>query len=54
VDWDDKPFELIGADFEKTGHVIQGKVGLADVRLFLQRPAVDFGVEWLNKKHYSE
>ncbi len=51
VDWDDELFVELGADFEKTGFVRTGKIGSADVKLFPQKPAVDFGVAWLNRKN---
>jgi aminoglycoside 3-N-acetyltransferase len=50
VNWDDAPFTEIGTDFESTGAVRIGKVGLATTRLFKQKPAVDFAVSWLEKK----
>ncbi len=49
IDWDDEPFEQIGKDFEATGAVKRSKIGVAETRLFKQKPAVDFAVEWLEK-----
>ena len=53
TDWDDETFPQIGADFEKTGQVKIGRIGLAETRLFLQRPAVEFAVDWLNRHHQA-
>jgi aminoglycoside 3-N-acetyltransferase len=50
VDIDDSPFPDIGADFERLGEVRVSKVGSADARLFRQRPAVDFALEWLRRQ----
>lgn len=50
VDWNEDPFVQIGADYEAGGAVITGKVGAGEARLFRQRPAVDFAVDWL-KNH---
>lgn len=47
--YDESDFEKLGADFEQTGVVKLGKVGLAECRLMPQRALVDFGVEWLEK-----
>ncbi len=43
----DDPFPAIGADFEQVHGVAVGLVGLATCRLFAQRTAVDFAVQWL-------
>jgi aminoglycoside 3-N-acetyltransferase len=40
-------FADLGADFEATDAVRRGRVGSADARLFRQRVAVDFAVDWL-------
>jgi len=50
IDYDDEPFAALGADFEATGGVDVGKVGLAECRLFRQLSAVDFAVTWLAEK----
>jgi len=50
VEIDDGPFPEIGADFERLGEVRMNKVGSADARLFRQRPAVDFALEWLKRQ----
>ena len=47
LDIDDTPFPEIGAAFDQTGHTRIGKVGSAEVRLFRQRPAVDFAQQWM-------
>jgi|SRR5579885_16488 aminoglycoside 3-N-acetyltransferase len=49
VDWDADPFAEIGAAFEATGAVTVGRVGSAEVRLFRQRPAVDFAQDWITR-----
>jgi aminoglycoside 3-N-acetyltransferase len=43
----DDLFEELGSDFEQDGAVARGRVGSADARLFSQRAAVDFAVDWL-------
>ncbi|HEU5214905.1 MAG TPA: AAC(3) family N-acetyltransferase [Gaiellaceae bacterium] len=40
-------FEELGSDFERECPVTVGRVGSAAARLFSQRAAVDFAVEWL-------
>lgn len=40
-------FEELGGEFEREHPVARGKVGSADSRLFSQRAAVDFAVDWL-------
>ena len=49
IDLDASPFAELGAGFERehAGLVRRGRVGLAEARLFRQRPAVDSAVEWL-------
>ena len=47
VDIDSDDFARIGAAFEETGQVRQGKVGNALARLMPQRPLVDFATEWM-------
>ena len=46
-------FPEIGAEFERRTRVNKGLVGSAESRLFRQREAVDFAVEWLtaHRKH---
>ncbi|NIS80609.1 MAG: aminoglycoside N(3)-acetyltransferase [Anaerolineales bacterium] len=50
---DDEPFERMGIDFEASSHVIKGKIGSAQARLFPQRDAVDFALQWLSQNHKS-
>jgi aminoglycoside 3-N-acetyltransferase len=40
-------FDELGRDFEREVAVRRGSVGSAEARLFSQREAVDFAVEWL-------
>jgi aminoglycoside 3-N-acetyltransferase len=47
IDTDWSVFPELGADFERAHEVQVGPVGSAESRLFRQRPAVDFAVEWL-------
>lgn len=42
-------FEILGAEFEKSGRVKSGKVGNAQTRIFSQVDAVDFGLAWMQK-----
>jgi aminoglycoside 3-N-acetyltransferase len=44
----DADFLEIGAAFEATGKVRTGSIGKATCKLFPQRDAVDFAVEWMN------
>ena len=44
-------FEAIGLAFEETHPVLIGSVGSATARLFPQRAAVDFAVQWLTELH---
>lgn len=48
IEWNDEPFEEIGAAFESSGAVVHSQVGMADARYFSQRSAVDFAVQWLD------
>jgi aminoglycoside 3-N-acetyltransferase len=50
---DADPFETLGRDFEGTGAVQRGRVGVAEARLFRQRAAVDYAVEWLERGRRS-
>ncbi|MCL4265299.1 MAG: AAC(3) family N-acetyltransferase [Anaerolineae bacterium] len=47
--YDADDFAALGADFEREESVTTGKVGLAECRLFLQRPAVDFARRWIRR-----
>jgi aminoglycoside 3-N-acetyltransferase len=40
-------FGELGGDFEREHPVARGRIGSADARLFSQRTAVDFAVDWL-------
>jgi aminoglycoside 3-N-acetyltransferase len=50
IEFRDDLFEELGADFERKYAVSRGLVGSADCRLFSQRAAVDFAVEWLRAR----
>ena len=43
-------FEELGREFEEQCPVTVGRVGSAEARLFSQRAAVDFAVEWLRAR----
>ena len=43
-------FDELGGDFERTSSVTRGRVGSAEARLFAQRAAVDFAVDWLRAR----
>ena len=45
--YDTDDFEKIGAAFEESNSVMNGKVGSSNARLFSQRRIVDFAFEWL-------
>jgi len=47
VDLDESDFDQLGEDFDATGRTSVGTVGSATARLFRQRDAVDFAVDWL-------
>lgn len=47
--YDADDFAALGADFEREESVTIGQVGIAECRLFLQRPAVDFAQRWIRK-----
>jgi len=44
---DDRDFAALGAAFDRTGHLVRGRVGQAECRLAPLTSAVDFAVEWL-------
>lgn len=47
-------FQLIGKEFEKTGHVRTGKVGNAEAKLFSLQEGVDFAKQWLITHRFSQ
>jgi aminoglycoside 3-N-acetyltransferase len=50
LDMDSDVFPEIGAEFERLAKVNKGRVGSAESRLFRQKEAVDFAVEWLTAR----
>lgn len=52
IEINDDPFGQIGVDFEEGGNVLVGKVGSAESRLFSQRKAVDFALQWLQAHRF--
>ena len=48
--YDSDVFDKIGEDFYKTGLVNKFQVGKGDCTLFDQRPAVDFGIQWIERQ----
>jgi aminoglycoside 3-N-acetyltransferase len=46
-------FEEMGKDFERTGKVRLSRIGPGEVRLFPQRAAVDFALEWFRERGES-
>jgi aminoglycoside 3-N-acetyltransferase len=50
IEMDASVFQDIGRDFEREHPVTSGRVGSADTRLFSQRAAVDFAVDWLRAR----
>ncbi len=50
IDFDMDDFEALGAAFAATGQVTVGRVGLANARIFRQRAAVDFAVDWMAQR----
>jgi aminoglycoside 3-N-acetyltransferase len=50
IEFRDDLFEELGRDFEREKAVNRGRVGSADTRLFSQREAVDFAVDWLRAR----
>ncbi len=47
VDVDETDFGRLGADLDRAGGVVVGRVGSAECRLMRQRTAVDFAVDWM-------
>jgi aminoglycoside 3-N-acetyltransferase len=50
IELDASLFDELGRDFEQENSVVRGFVGSADSRLFSQRAAVAFAVEWLRAR----
>ncbi len=50
IEIDSDVFPEIGAELEQTNRVTFGMVGAAESRLFPQRAAVDFAVEWYRRR----
>jgi aminoglycoside 3-N-acetyltransferase len=50
VAYDSDRFEEIGKMYEKTGTVNEGKIGLAEAKLFPQKEAVEFAKNWMKQK----
>ena len=50
IELDEGLFEQLGGDFEREHPVAHARVGSADTRLFSQRAAVDFAVDWLRAR----
>jgi len=50
IAWNDDDFNALGANFERACAVKIGPVGSATTRLFAQRAAVDFAVQWIAEK----
>lgn len=49
IEFKTEEFELIGQNFEKIGKVTNGIVGSAKTKLFSQRAAVNFALEWITR-----
>jgi aminoglycoside 3-N-acetyltransferase len=47
IEFETEEFKLLGQDFEQTGKVTNGIVGSANTKLFSQKAAVDFALEWI-------
>lgn len=50
IEIDEDCFPELGKDFEASHPINIGQVGLAESRLFAQKTAVDFAVDWLKNK----
>ncbi len=50
IEVDSDVFPEIGAELEQTGQVKIAQVGSATTRLFRQRLAVDFAVQWFTRR----
>jgi aminoglycoside 3-N-acetyltransferase len=49
IEIDDDTFPAIGKEFDETGQVVFGKVGVSECRLYRQRQGVDFAEAWITK-----
>lgn len=49
LEYETEQFEQIGREFEQSGFVINGIVGSANTKLFSQRKAVDFALDWITR-----
>jgi aminoglycoside 3-N-acetyltransferase len=47
-------FEALGSDFEGTGAVRVSRIGPGEARLFSQRAAVDFALEWFRRRERAD
>ncbi|OZM58696.1 AAC(3) family N-acetyltransferase [Lottiidibacillus patelloidae] len=47
IAYDDEKFPAIGEQYEKIGRVNNGKIGLAEAKLFPQKEAVEFAKKWM-------
>jgi aminoglycoside 3-N-acetyltransferase len=47
IEFHDELFSELGDDYEAANAVARGSIGSAEARLFRQREAVDFAVDWL-------
>lgn len=52
IEIDADVFPELGAEMEQTNLVKIGRVGLAECRLFPQRPAIDFAVQWYKRRRH--
>ncbi|HZT93456.1 MAG TPA: AAC(3) family N-acetyltransferase [Gaiellaceae bacterium] len=50
IETDAEVFDDLGRDFERECEVAVGQVGAAEARLFSQRVAVDYAVDWLSAR----
>lgn len=50
IETDSDPFAEIGADFDRLGGSVLGRVGSAECRLMKQRAVVDFTAAWLTRR----
>ena len=54
IDLDSDDFDRLGEEYEQSGgFVALGRIGLAECRLFAQRPIVDYAVRWIERNRLS-